>query len=55
MLFNAYSKEKLLKTVNLSILNLKKDEEGFDSYLLFEKLSRICIEQAWMTQMKQVL
>ena len=45
VILNAYSKEKATKNGNLSILNVKKDEEGFDSIYGVEKLSRICIEQ----------
>ena len=50
VILNAYSKEKATKNGNLSILNVKKDEEGFDSIYGVEKLSRICIEQGEIDQ-----
>ncbi len=44
VILNAYSKEKTLKNNNLSILNIKKDEKGFDTVYGIESLSKICVE-----------
>ena len=44
VILNAYSKEKAIKKGNLSILNIKKDENGFDCVYGIEQLSKICIE-----------
>ena len=43
VILNAYSKEKAIKKENLSILNIKKDENGFDCFYGIEQLSKICI------------
>lgn len=45
VILNAYSKEKTLKNNNLSILHVKKDEDGFDNIYGMEQLSKICVEQ----------
>ena len=44
VILNAYSKEKAIKKENLSILNIKKDENAFDCVYGIEQLSKICIE-----------
>lgn len=44
VILNAYSKEKTIKNNNLGILNIKKDEQGFDIACGIEILSKICIE-----------
>ena len=43
-ILNAYSKNKAIKNNNLSILHVKKDENGFDNVYGNEQLSKICIE-----------
>lgn len=44
VILNAYSKNKAIKNNNLSILHVKKDENGFDNVYGNEQLSKICIE-----------
>ena len=44
VILNAYSKEKTIQGNNLSILKIKKDEQGFDNVYGIEQLSKICVE-----------
>ncbi|MDZ7818488.1 MAG: phenylalanine--tRNA ligase subunit beta [Aliarcobacter sp.] len=44
VILNAYSKEKTLKSNNLNVLKIKKDELGFDNAYGIEQLSKICVE-----------
>ena len=44
VILNAYSKEKTIKSDNLNILYVKKDELGFDNSYGIEQLSKICVE-----------
>lgn len=44
VILNAYSKEKTIKSNNLNILYVKKDELGFDNSYGIEQLSKICVE-----------
>ena len=43
-ILNAYAKEKALTSKNLSLLHIKKDEQGFDNVYGVEQLSKICVE-----------
>lgn len=44
VILNAYSKEKAIKSKNLNIMYIKKDELGFDNIYGTEQLSKICVE-----------
>ena len=44
VILNAYTKEKAIKNGELYILDVKKDENGFDAVYGNEKLSTICVE-----------
>ena len=44
VILNAYSKEKTIQSNNLSILKIKKDEQGFDNVYGIEQLSKICVQ-----------
>jgi len=44
VILNAYSKEKTIKSNNLCVIKIKKDELGFDNAYGIEQLSKICVE-----------
>ena len=44
VILNAYPKEKAISNNNISILHIKKDENGFDNVYGTEQLSKVCIE-----------
>lgn len=44
VLLNAYSKDKAQVNNNLSVIHIKKDENGFDNVYGKEQLSKICVD-----------
>ena len=44
VILNVYPIEKTLKDKNFNILEIKKDEQGFDNIYSTEQLSKICVE-----------